>query len=91
MRAVLAALMITATVGCAANPPVVGAPVVTVVPAAHPNLAAAQELVAQAFNRLEAAQQANHRQLGGHAESAKALLIEASSEIELAAETANNR
>jgi hypothetical protein len=50
----------------------------------HPNLAAAQKLVAQAHDKLEAAQKANEYDLGGHAAKAKALLKQASEEIKLA-------
>lgn len=66
-------------------------PVMNVDPARHGNLAAAQELVVQAFNRLSDAQQANDSQLGGHAARAKELLREANEEIKLAALTANSR
>jgi len=55
----------------------------------HPNLAAAQKLAAQAFDKLEAAQRANEYDLGGHAAKAKALLEQANDEIKLAAEAAD--
>jgi hypothetical protein len=51
---------------------------------AHPNLAAAQKLAAQAYDKLEAAQKANEYDLGGHAAKAKALLKQANDEIKLA-------
>jgi hypothetical protein len=54
----------------------------------HPNLAAAQKLVAQAFDKLTAAQQANEYDLGGHAAKAKALLQQARAEIDAATEAA---
>jgi hypothetical protein len=57
--------------------------------ARHPNLAAAQRLLDQAFQRITEAQRANEWDLGGHAEKAKGLLDEASRELKLAAETAN--
>ena len=57
----------------------------------HPNLAAAQRLVEQAFARVTAAQKANEFDLAGHAEKAKALLDDANKELKLAAETANRR
>ena len=60
-------------------------------PRRHPNLAAAQRLVDQAFKRVTDAQQANEWDLGGHAERAKNLLDEASKELKLAAQTANRR
>ncbi len=55
---------------------------------AHPNLAAAQKLVSQAFDKLEAAQKANEYDLGGHASKAKALLQNARLEIDAAFEAA---
>ena len=57
----------------------------------HPNLAAAQNLTAQAFNRLEAAQRANEFDVGGHAARAKTLLNQAADEMKLAALAANRR
>ena len=55
----------------------------------HPNLAAAQKLVEQAFNRIAEGQRANEWDLGGHAAKAKQLLDQANAELKLAAETAN--
>jgi hypothetical protein len=55
----------------------------------HPNLAAAQELVGQAFNKVTAAQQANEWDMPGHASKAKGLLDEANNELKAAAESAN--
>ena len=55
----------------------------------HPNLAAAQKFVEQAFNRIDQAQKANEWDLGGHAAKAKQLLDQANAELKLAAETAN--
>ena len=60
-------------------------------PRRHPNLAAAQRLVEQAFNRITDAQRANEFDLAGHAEKAKALLDQANKELKLAAEAANRR
>jgi len=60
-------------------------------PKRHPNLAAAQRLVDQAFNKISEAQKANEFDLGGHAAKAKALLDDANKELKLAAETANKR
>ena len=60
-------------------------------PKRHPNIAAAQRLVEQAFNRITAAQDANEFDLGGHAAKAKQLLDEANKELKLVAETANRR
>jgi hypothetical protein len=58
-------------------------------PRRHPNLAAAQNLCNQAYQKLTAAQQANEWDMGGHAKNAKSLLEQASSEIKLAALAAN--
>jgi len=55
----------------------------------HPNLAAAQRLCDQAFEKIQAAQSANEFDLNGHAAKAKDLLDEASRELKQAAETAN--
>jgi hypothetical protein len=57
----------------------------------HPNLAAAQRLVDQAFAKVSAAQDANEFDLGGHAAKAKQLLDEANKELKAAAGTANQR
>ncbi len=57
--------------------------------ARHPNLAAAQRLCSQAFDRITAAQQANEWDMEGHAKKAKSLLEEVNHELKLAAEAAN--
>jgi hypothetical protein len=64
-------------------------PVKNVSPAKHPNLAAAQKLCAQAFDKLEAAQKANEYDMDGHAQKAKDMLKTVNDEIKLAAEAAN--
>jgi len=55
----------------------------------HPNLAAAQRLSQQAWEKITAAQQANEWDMQGHAAKAKDLLDEANKELKLAAEAAN--
>jgi hypothetical protein len=55
----------------------------------HPNMAAAQRLVDQAFNKISAAQQANEFDMDGHAAKAKELLEQANHELKEAAEAAN--
>src|SRR5580704_7741359 len=65
------------------------APKKNVSAAAHPNLAAAQRLTAQAFAKITAAQDANEFDLGGHAAKAKSLLDQANNELKQAAQTAN--
>ena len=56
----------------------------------HPNLAAAQRLVDQAYKRVADAQQANEFDLGGHAARAKELLDQANNELKQAAEVSND-
>ena len=58
-------------------------------PRLHPNLAAAQNFIERALDRLTMAQQANDFDMEGHAARAKSLLDEAYSEIKQAALAAN--
>ncbi len=55
----------------------------------HPNLAAAQRLSNQAFEKISAAQQANEWDMQGHAKKAKDLLEQANNEPKQAAQSAN--
>jgi len=55
----------------------------------HPNIAAAQRLSRQAFEKITAAQHANEWDMQGHAQKAKELLEQVNSELKLAAEAAN--
>jgi F0F1-type ATP synthase membrane subunit b/b' len=55
----------------------------------HPNIAAAQRLTDQAFNKITAAQQANEWDLAGHAKRAKELLDQANEELKKSAEVSN--
>jgi hypothetical protein len=57
----------------------------------HPNLAAAQRLCVEAFDKINLAQQANEFDMKGHAKKAKELLEQASNELKEAAEAANAR
>jgi hypothetical protein len=57
----------------------------------HPNLAAAQRLCTQAWERISAAQRANEFDMQGHAQKAKDLLEQANRELKAAAEAANER
>jgi F0F1-type ATP synthase membrane subunit b/b' len=66
-------------------------PVRNVNPKRHPNIAAAQRLSEQAFEKIVAAQKANEWDLGGHAQKAKDLLKQVNEELKLAAEAANAR
>jgi hypothetical protein len=62
-----------------------------IAPGRHPNLAAAQRLSRQAFQKIVEAQQANEWDLQGHAQKAKDLLDQASNELKLAAEASNHK
>jgi hypothetical protein len=55
----------------------------------HPNLAAAQRLSAQAFEKIKAAQEANEWDMQGHAQKAKELLDQVNKELKQAAQAAN--
>ena len=57
----------------------------------HPNLAAAQRLIREAYDKISAAQQANDFDMQNHAKRAKELLDQASSELKLAAGSANEK
>jgi hypothetical protein len=55
----------------------------------HPNLAAAQRLSTEAFEKIRAAQEANEWDMNGHAAKAKELLEQVNNQLKLAAEAAN--
>jgi len=55
----------------------------------HPNIAAAQKLLAQASEKITAAQKANEYDMEGHAAKAKDLIDQAAAELKQAAEAAN--
>jgi hypothetical protein len=57
----------------------------------HPNLAAAQRLSRQAFERILDAQKANEWDLDGHAQKAKELLDQVNNELKLAARASNRK
>lgn len=79
-----AALALTMSVALA------GPPVDNINPQKHPNLAAAQQLSTQAWERIEAAQHANEWDMDGHAQKAKDLLDQVNHELKAAAEAANH-
>jgi hypothetical protein len=60
-------------------------------PGRHPNLAAAQRLSRNAWEKVVAAQEANEWDLQGHAQRAKNLLDQVNNELKLAAEASNHR
>jgi hypothetical protein len=80
---VLAFLLFVATAATAQGP------ARNVSPGRHPNLAAAQRLSHQAYEKVIAAQQANEWDMQGHAQKAKDLLDQANNELKLSAEAAN--
>jgi hypothetical protein len=57
----------------------------------HGNMRAAQQLIQQAWMKVDEAQKDNNYNLGGHAGRAKELLSQASGEIKASAEAANRR
>jgi len=65
------------------------APARNVNPHHHPNLAAAQRLAHQAWEKVTAAQKANEWDMEGHAQKAKELLDQVNNELKQAAEAAN--
>ena len=64
-------------------------PADNVSPARHPNIAAAQRLATQAYEKIVAAQKANEFDLNGHAQKAKDLLDQVNRELKEAAEASN--
>jgi hypothetical protein len=58
-------------------------------PKRHPNLAAAQRMCANAYQKVIAAQEANEWDMSGHAQKAKDLLDQADKELKQAAGAAN--
>jgi hypothetical protein len=66
-------------------------PTVDVDAARHANLASAQVLVRDAWQKVDDAQVANGHALGGHAARAKDLLVQAGTELSLAADVADRR
>lgn len=95
MRTMLKALSLTAALsaplGLGVGLALAKEPAKNVSKERHPNLAASQKLIGQAFDKLEAAQKANEYDLDGHAQKAKDLLKQAADEIKLAAEAANKK
>jgi hypothetical protein len=55
----------------------------------HPNIAAAQRLCTDAWEKIVAAQKANEFDMQGHAQKAKEMLDQVNKELKLAAEAAN--
>jgi hypothetical protein len=66
-------------------------PKLNINPNRHPNMAAAQQLSKQAWDKVVAAQSANDWDMSGHAQKAKELLEMVNIELSKAAEAANNK
>lgn len=66
-------------------------PVLNIDPARHANLAAAQTLSRQAWDKIIAAQKVNEWDMSGHAQKARDLLVQVNNELKLAAEAANKK
>ncbi len=64
-------------------------PVRNVSPSRHPNLASAQRLCQEAYEKVVAAQRANEWDMNGHAQKVKDLLEQVNNELKQAAEAAN--
>jgi hypothetical protein len=77
----VAALVVASLVATVAG----AQPVQNVDPNRHPNLAAAQRLSVQAWEKVSAAQAANKNKLDGHGQRAKELLEQVNVELRLAA------
>jgi hypothetical protein len=82
-------LLVTAFAGASAA--VGAAPPENVSARKHPNIAAAQRLVDEAYRKITAAQQANEYDMDGHAAKAKELLDQANKELKEAALAANRK
>jgi hypothetical protein len=84
------ALVVSASLLLAGGMILAAKPVENVNPHKHPNLASAQELVRQAYQKVGAAQKANEWDMDGHAAKAKELLDQVNVELKQAAEAANH-
>ena len=83
-KGVLSTLLVAGAAGAFAQEPAQN-----VDPARHGNLAAAQDLVREAYDKVSEAQVDNNSHLGGHAANAKELMRQANDEIKMAAIVAN--
>jgi hypothetical protein len=88
-RNLLSTLVLTSALLCTGPTFAQKKPAQNVSPKRHPNLAAAQRLTDQAYEKIVAAQKANEWDLAGHAQKAKELLDQANQELKKAAEVSN--
>ncbi len=84
LSVILGALMLSSVSAAYAEEPVLN-----VNPKRHPNIAAAQRLSRQAYDKIVRAQRANEYDMEGHAQKAKVLLEQVNEELKLAAHAAN--
>lgn len=83
---------LAAAVACLAllsGPALAREPAENINPKRHPNLAKAQHLSREAFDKISKAQVANEWDMEGHAAKAKELLVQVNEELKLAARAAN--
>ncbi len=80
---VLGAFLLAGNMACADRPQL------NVSPERHPNIAAAQQLIQDAWEKISLAQKDNRYDMQGHAKKAKELLEQANVELKMAAEAAN--
>ena len=88
MKKMMLASILAFSVG-AAGAALAKGPATNVSAKKHPNIAAAQKLAAEAYEKITAAQKANEYDMDGHAAKAKELLEQVNAELKLAAEAAN--
>lgn len=83
-------LLAAGTLALVASAAMAAPPVDNINPNHHPNLAAAQRLVTEAYGKISAAQSANEWDMQGHAAKAKDLLDQVNVELKAAAMAANH-
>ena len=83
-------LLAAGTLGLIVSTATAAPPVDNINPGRHPNLAAAQRLVTEAYGKIAAAQSANEWDMQGHAAKAQELLAQANVELKAAAVAANH-
>jgi hypothetical protein len=89
--AAFAALTATAILAATLVGAQTNTPRLNIDPAKHPNLAAAQDLSRQAFEKIGAAKRANDWDMNGHASRAMDMLVQVNEELSAAAAAANKK
>jgi hypothetical protein len=88
MRSLFKVVSLTVALAAPVGLALAKAPPKSAIIAKHPNLDAAQKLLAQAVEKIDIAQKANEYDMDGHAQKARELVQQANDEIKLAAEAA---